>query len=283
MGAASRILGELTDDAVRWVESLANKLSGKPEDYVRFPTTPENVAYETGEKLVNLYRLAPQMFDIYDDRALYYALKEAKEGSADVGLINPDTFRRAAAEIPMGDPYIRDMVDQKVADLRDLRQAGVRYSDVPYLGFDNFPANSAQITAHEGRHRSRALSAEGEPYQLVRFIGPSNSPRLSQMKPNTQMLSEEISFPEGGGKQPIGTLGELIKFLSRWREHKVCSWCQESKSPRSRNQKHCQKISRRQADQSRDGADSQEEVKKCHQELQKSQRKKTQVKIKAAA
>jgi hypothetical protein len=214
MGVASKVLSELSDDAVRWVESLANKLSGKPEDYVRFPTTPENVAYETGEKLVNLDRLAPQMFDIYDDRALYYALQEAKEGSADVGLMNPDTFRRAAAEIPMGDPYIRDMVDQKVADLRDLRQAGIRYSDVPYLGYDDFPANSAQITAHEGRHRSRALSAEGEPYQLVRFIGPSSSPRLSQMKPNTQMLSEEISFPEGGGKQPIGTLGELIKFLS---------------------------------------------------------------------
>ena len=126
MGAGSRILSELTDDAVRWVESLANKLSGKPEDYVRFPTTPENVAYETGEKLVNLDRLAPQMFDIYDDRALYYALQEAKEGSADVGLMNPDTFRRAAAEIPMTDPYIRDMVDQKVADLRDLRSAGIR-------------------------------------------------------------------------------------------------------------------------------------------------------------
>ena len=126
MAAASKIISSLSSDAIRWVESLANKLSGKPEDYVRFPTTPENVAYETGEKLVNLDRFAPQMFDIYDDRALYYALKEAQEGSADVGLIKPDTFRRAAAEIPMTDPYIRDMVAQKVSDLRDLRQAGIR-------------------------------------------------------------------------------------------------------------------------------------------------------------
>ena len=77
MGAASKVLSELSDDAVRWVESLANKLSGKPEDYVRFPTTPENVAYETGEKLVNLDRFAPQMFDMYDDRSLYYALQRS--------------------------------------------------------------------------------------------------------------------------------------------------------------------------------------------------------------
>ena len=214
MGAASRILGELTDDAVRWVESLANKLSGKPGDAVRFPTTPENVAYETGEKLVNLNRLAPQMFDIYDDRALYYALKEAKDKENDLGLMRPKDFRRAAAEIPMGDPYIRDMVNENVQDLTDLLESGIAYSDIPYLGYDNFPAKSAQITAHEGRHRSRALEGVGEPYQLVRFIGPSSSPRLSQMKPDTQMLSEEVGFPEAGGKQPIGTLGELIKFLS---------------------------------------------------------------------
>jgi hypothetical protein len=214
MGAASKVLSELSDDAVRWVESLANKLSGKPEDYVRFPTTPENVAYETGEKLVNLDRLAPQMFDIYDDRALYYALREAKEGSADVGLINPDTFRRAAAEIPMTDPYIRDMVAQKVGDLRDLRQAGIRYSDVPYLGFDDPYPGIAQITAHEGRHRSRALSGEGEPHQLVRFIGPSTSPRISQMDPNTQLYSEVSTMSNDKSGESIGTLSDLVKFLS---------------------------------------------------------------------
>jgi hypothetical protein len=214
MGVASKVLSELSDDAVRWVESLANKLSGKPGDVVRYPTTPENVAYETGEKLVNLDRFAPQMFDIYDDRALYYALKEAKEGSADVGLINPDTFRRAAAEIPMTDPYIRDMVDQKVADLRDLRQAGIRYSDVPYLGYNEPFQNIAQITAHEGRHRSRALGAEGEPSQLVRFIPARNEDLLSTMNPETQLMSEVSSMSGDGGGKPIGTLGELIKFLS---------------------------------------------------------------------
>lgn len=214
MGAASKILSELSDDAVRWVESLANKMSGKPGDAVRYPTSPENVAYETGEKLVNLDRFAPQMFDIYDDRALYYALKEAKEGSADVGLINPDTFRRAAAEIPMTDPFIRDMVDQKVGDLRDLRQAGIRYSDVPYLGYNEPFQDIAKITAHEGRHRSRALAAEGEPDQLVRFIPARNEDLLSTMNPNTRVMSEVSTMSEDGGGKPIGTLGELIKFLS---------------------------------------------------------------------
>ena len=37
----------------------------------------------------------------------------AEDKDIDLGLINPDTFRRAAAEIPMTDPFIRDMVDQK--------------------------------------------------------------------------------------------------------------------------------------------------------------------------
>lgn len=214
MGAGAKILGELTDDAVRWVESLANKLSGKPTDSVRFPTTPEKVAAEMGQKLVNLEKFAPQMKDIYDDRSLYYALSEAQGKEIDLGLIEPDTFRKAAAEIPMSDPFIRDMVDQKVSDLRDLRSAGIRYSDVPYLGYNEPFPNIAQITAHEGRHRSRALGAEGEPTQLVRFIPARNEDLLSTMKPDTQLMSEVSSMSGDGGGQNVGTLGDLIKFLS---------------------------------------------------------------------
>jgi hypothetical protein len=214
MGAASKILSELSDDAVRWVESLANKLSGKPGDSYRTPRTPEQAAAEMGDKLVNLNKDAPQMLDIYDDRALYYALMEAQAKDIDLGLINPDTFREAAAEIPMGDPYIRDMVNQKVSDLRDLRSAGIRYSDVPYLGYNEPFPNIAQITAHEGRHRSRALDAEGEPSQLVRFIPARSEDLLSTMNPDTQLMSEVSSMSESGGGQSIGTLGDLIKFLS---------------------------------------------------------------------
>ena len=210
MAVGAKILSELSNDAVRWVQSLANKLSG----------TPENVAYETGEKLVNLDRFAPQMFDIYDDRALYYALQEAQEGSADVGLINPDTFRRAAAEIPMTDPFIRAEVAQKVSDLRDLRSAGIRYSDVPYLAYDDPYPGIAQVTAHQGRHRSRALGAEGEPYQLVRFIPKgAYDPQygdglLSQMDPDTQLFSEVSTMSGDSAGENVGTLGDLIKFLS---------------------------------------------------------------------
>lgn len=214
MGVGAKILSELSDDAVRWVESLANKISGKPGDSYRTPRTPEQAAAEMGDKLVNLNKDAPQMLDIYDDRALYYALMEAQDKGIDLGLINPDTFRQAAAEIPMTDPFIRDMVDQKVGDLRDLRSAGIRYSDVPYLSYNEPFPNIAQITAHEGRHRSRALSAEGEPSQLVRFIPARNEDLLSTMNPDTQLMSEVSTMSDDGGGKPIGTLGELIKFLS---------------------------------------------------------------------
>ena len=105
MSVLAKLIKELSPDAIRWAESVAAKLSGKPEDMVRFPTTPEQVIYATGEKLANLERLAPQMLDIYDDRALYNALDEAQEGRIDVGLMDPDTFRKAAAEIDTQDPY----------------------------------------------------------------------------------------------------------------------------------------------------------------------------------
>ena len=213
MAIGAKILSELSDDAVRWVESLANKLSGKPTDYVRFPTTPEQAAAEMGQKLVNLEKLAPQMKGIYDDRALFYALKEAQEKQADIGLIKPDTFRQAAAELPMYDPSIRDEVNKKISALSDLSQAGIRFSDVPYLGYDDPFPGIAQVTAHEGRHRSRALDAMNEPSQLVRFFGPSGSPRISQMDPSTELFSEVSSMSGDDAGKKVGSLGELVKFL----------------------------------------------------------------------
>jgi len=214
MGIGAKILSELSDDAVRWVESLANKLSGKPTDIVRFPTSPEKVAGELGQKLVNLEKFAPQMKDIYDDRALYYGLLEASEGSADIGLMKPKTFGEAAAAInPRKDPYIQEKIDEKVLALRDLRSAGIRYSDVPYLTYSEPYPGIAQVISHEGRHRALALDAEGEPVQLVRVMPRRNEQLLSTMNPDTQLMSEVSTMqPEAGGKE-VGTLGQLIKFL----------------------------------------------------------------------
>jgi len=219
MSVLGRLIKELSPDAIRWAESVAAKLSGKPEDMVRFPTTPEQVIYATGEKLANLERLAPQMLDIYDDRALYNALDEAQEGRIDVGLMDPDTFRKAAAEIDTQDPYIRDMVADKVQNLQDLRQSGIRFSDVPFLGYKEPYPGIAQIFSHEGRHRSRALAGQGEPLQLVRMRpykgahGADNASLMTEMDPSTQVYSEVSTMQEDIGGKPIGALGELIKFL----------------------------------------------------------------------
>jgi hypothetical protein len=230
MSKLAKLIKELSPDAIRWAESVAAKLSGNPEDMVRFPTTPEQVIYATGEKLANLERLAPQMLDIYDDRALYNALDEAQEGRIDVGLMDPDTFRKAAAEIDTQDPYIRDMVADKVQNLQDLRQSGIRFSDVPFLGYKEPYPGIAQIFSHEGRHRSRALAGQGEPLQLVRMrpyrgsktvrrggetvvVGEDTAPLMTQMDPSTQVYSEVSTMQQDSGGKPIGALGELIKFL----------------------------------------------------------------------
>ena len=214
MAIGAKILSELSDDAVRWVESLANKLSGKPTDSVRFPTSPEKVAGELGQKLVNLERFAPQMKDIYDDRALYYGLLEASEGSADIGLMKPKTFGETAAAInPNKDPYIQEKIDEKVSALRDLRSAGIRYSDVPYLTYEEPYPGIAQVISHEGRHRALALGAEGEPVQLVRIMPRRNEQLLSTMNPDTQLMSEVSTMQQEAGGKEVGTLGQLIKFL----------------------------------------------------------------------
>jgi len=39
MSVLAKLIKELSPDAIRWAESVAAKLSGKPEDMVRFPTT----------------------------------------------------------------------------------------------------------------------------------------------------------------------------------------------------------------------------------------------------
>jgi len=214
MPAGSKIITRLTDDAVRWVESLSRKLSEAPKTRWSEPTDPEYVAEQAGERLVNLSEQAPQMLDIYNDKALYQILQEAEAGESSLGLVSPETFRRAAAEIPMDDPYIRQLVGEKVQALSDLIESGIPLSDVPFLSVDNPIDRVAQTVGHEGRHRSRAFEALGEPDQLVRFIHRSWKQPVSDLPRDTQLYSEISGMQREGGGKSIGTLGELIKFLS---------------------------------------------------------------------
>lgn len=207
MAAGVKILSAFTPEAVRWIESLSRKLGKKYTSAI--PTDPEYLAGEVGEKLINLNREAPQMLDIYGDRGLYEVLRETNLGESDLGLIKPSTFREAAEPIPMHDPHIRGMVDEKVRNLIDLRESGIGYDDVPFLNIDH-NGKLAWVAGHEGRHRSRALEAMGEPDQLVRFIRGSETP-LPDLPPQTKLYAEIYGAEED---KPVGTLGELIKFLS---------------------------------------------------------------------
>ena len=215
MAVGAKILSALTDDAVRWVESLSRKLGDTYTSAI--PTDPETIAGNMGEKLVNLNREAPQMLDIYEDRGLYRVLEEANFGESDLGLVKPSTFREAAAPINTEDPYIRDMVDEKVRNLIDLRESGTGYDDIPFLSVDQKEKLIAKVVGHEGRHRSRALELLREPFQLVRFIRSGSESPLPDLPPQTKLYGEKLgynSFPPEKSTKPVGTLGDLIKFLS---------------------------------------------------------------------
>jgi hypothetical protein len=209
MAAGVKILSAFTPEAVRWIESLSRKLGKKYTSAI--PTDPEYLAGEMGEKLINLNREAPQMLDIYGDEGLYRVLQEANLGESDLGLVKPSTFREAAAPIDTRDPWIRDMVNEKVRNLIDLRESGIGYDDVPFLNIDK-DGNLVRVVGHEGRHRSRALEAMGEPHQLVRFRR-SDAP-LPDLPPQTKLHSQTDIWRGYFPPKPVGTLEELIKFLS---------------------------------------------------------------------
>ena len=91
MGAIKRIAQEATDNVVRWLDSLSRKSGvymGKDEMYE-----------EVGEKAEKLMINAPQMFEYYEDIPLYQGLRDAAEGSEDLALMDPATFRKLAAPI----------------------------------------------------------------------------------------------------------------------------------------------------------------------------------------
>jgi len=217
MGAGAKILSELSDDAVRWVESLADKLSRRTWN----PKNVDEAAADMGEKLINLDRLAPQMFRLYEDKPLYQILDEANAGESDIALLDPRVFRAGAARIPMDDPLVREEVAKQVNKYADDIRSGIPIDDTPFFGFDyDASKGTAQITAHDGRHRSRAFEATGEPVQLVRFVPAGQydpaygKGLLSSAPPDTKLLTEKSNFQIGPESQSIGTLGDLLKFLS---------------------------------------------------------------------
>lgn len=212
MPAGAKIISQLSDDAVRWVESLSRKL-GPPESRWSSPTDPEYIADEMGPPLVGLDRHSPQMFEIYSDKGLMQATKEANLGETQLGLVAPSFFTRSAAELPIEDPLYREGIQKKINSLKDLRESGIGFWHVPFLSY-KLPVdkNYVQIVGHEGRHRTRALEDIGEPEQLVRFIpyGQSNQV-LSEMDPKTIVKQQITNRDEP--KKTAGALSDIIRFL----------------------------------------------------------------------
>ena len=271
MGAFSKLISELTPDAIRWAKSVARKINApvtepldeairagdegailrrqneamarlsseidnmrvKPSQdeiqaavtniLARTPPRPPfratdaqaaDVIQQSGQKLVNLSRDYPQFLDMYEDMPLYSALKEAEAGYIDLGIMNPTTFRKTAAQLRMEDPFLREMVDQKVSGLREAMEASDQIDAIPLLEYENPVEGVAKITMHDGRHRNRSLEQLGETESIVRMIPRQTGPRLKEMDPSTGIYTEQsmLQVPGEGGKK-LGTLDELIKFL----------------------------------------------------------------------
>ena len=212
MAAGAKILSALTDDAVRWVESLSRKLGDAYTSAI--PTDPETIAGQMGEKLVNLNREVPEALDLYEPRQLYNDLVNANEGFLDLTVMNPKTFREAAYNIPgIKSPTGRETYEDKMQGLRDYINSGQLLDTTPELANRNY-LDASEFVMHDGRHRNRVFEELGANRSLVKVIPestamhnfPAPDELLSKMDPSIELIGQE------GNK--IGTLGDLIKFLS---------------------------------------------------------------------
>ena len=207
-----RILAELGDTAFRWVSSLANKL-GEPAD---------EVAEEMGTKLSNLEIEMPEAFGLFEQNELYSILKDANRGDSDVAIMNPEDFRKVAAQINTSDPAIAKQVSDTVAEYTDDVQKGTAIGRVPYLSYETPGKNIlgdtiTQFVMHDGRHRNRAMEALGALRNLVRVI-PAGKEKLASKLPDDATAYTEksnLQIPGEEGKE-VGKMRDLLNnYLPR--------------------------------------------------------------------
>jgi hypothetical protein len=216
-----KILDELGDTAIRWLESLGEKYRKMD---IGVDTEIETLAGKAGESLSGLEAKAPEFFSKYEKIPLFQAMQEGN-----LALMKPKTFRQLAARL--GDdegtysPLFDDSVE-KIQKYADMYKYGELFDDIPYLRFKEETPTDYQIVAHEGRHRNRGLESLGEPVSLVRMLpteemdyltDKSNYTRemlnLTDVKANPTFYDELSSFqPKGGAK--VGTLGEIMEIVN---------------------------------------------------------------------
>jgi len=205
-----KILAELGDTAFRWVASLASKLD-KPAD---------ELAERMGSKLVNLEKEFPDAFTLFEPSALLESLEQANRGQADLAIINPETFRKIAAQINTADPAVakqmQKTVDQYAAEIQSGIPLNNPEDNIPFLEYTVPKDNVAQFVGHDGRHRNRAMEALGALQSLVKVTPYFRGQQvLSKTGKASDVYTETSPMQmEGKGGKKVGSSKDLFKFLS---------------------------------------------------------------------
>lgn len=211
-----KILDELGDTAIRWLESVGRKVT--EQKFVPLPI--EKMAEDLGQNIVGLETKAPEFFNIYEAFNLYNTMK-----SGDLVLTKPDTFRDLAAKLPddLDEIYGPQLMDEsygKVEEIADLIKSGIPLESVPYLQYQFPKDNIMQIIGHEGRHRNRALKQAGFDQSLVNLVPRASSERvplgLPMIRQDPKIFDEMTRFrseKNRGGKE-TGSLGELMEIVN---------------------------------------------------------------------
>jgi hypothetical protein len=205
-----RILAELGDTAFRWVASLANKLD-KPAD---------ELAERMGTKLINLEKEFPEAFTLFEPSALLESLEQANRGQADLAIINPETFRKIAAQINTADPAVakqmQKTVDQYAAEIQSGIPLNNPEDNIPFLEYTVPKDNVAQFVGHDGRHRNRAMEALGALQSLVKVTPYFRGQQVMSKAGKPSDIYTEVSPMqlEGEGGKKVGSSKDLFKFLS---------------------------------------------------------------------
>ena len=218
----SKILSELDDTAFRWVASLASKLD-KPAD---------ELAERMGSKLTNLEKEFPDAFSLYEPTALLEGLEQANRGEIDLAIIDPETFRKIAAQIDTDNPIaayqMKQTVDQYAAEIESGIPLNNPEDNIPFLKYMVPQGNIAQFVQHDGRHRNRALEQLGALKSLVKLdpSGAFDSGFAAPIANKGQKVMSKTAEPldvytetspmqmEGKGGKKVGSSKDLFKFLS---------------------------------------------------------------------
>ena len=241
MAALAKILPRLSDEVSDFIMALVNKYEAMGVDT---PISSSPMGAEAAQKLQNLYDKAPQQFYAYKPEYLEKIAVEAAENPANsaIALMDPANMRTLA-------PYLSDssfregmsFADRKAA-IRELVEQGYPLDDAATLIVEmpTSPASVrvgskeeplAQVTGHEGRHRSRVAEDMGitkvlvDLYDQYGSFGDSISAEMKKGMPiygqgvpattpiKSSVTGETITAPKAGDTRGIfeflSTLGAL--------------------------------------------------------------------------